>query len=467
MKIVDWGIKTTDLFPAMKFALPLLRAAAVSSAAFGLLVGANMKSAAAEGTAAVRGADFLGSIGVNSAIDRRGESVAKTIECARYLGIRWFRSGIEDCHDVQTYVDLHRQTGARFSWSPGSGGSDLPRLMGTARELAAADALLAFEGPNEPNNWGVTYQGEKGGGQAASWLAVAKLQAALYQAVKNDPALRQYPVWSITEGGAEKDNVGLQFLKIPVGANTLLPAGTPFADAANVHNYIYHPNASGLEDNKTWKAADPGPDCRVDGLYGEYGLTWAQHYAGYRPEQLAKLPRATTETGVLIAGSITEEVHALNLLSLYLDQFKRGCGHTAVYLLRDRVDEAGNQKFGFYAPDYTPRKAAIYLHNLTMLLADTGVLAKPGALLYSVEPEPVTVHDLLLQKSNGTFDLVVWGEQLTGTNQITVRLGQARDAVEVYDPTSGTEPVAKYQQVDSVALAVSNHPLIIALPQSR
>ena len=183
MKIVDWGIKTTDLFPAMKFALPLLRAAAVSSAAFGLLVGANMKSAAAEGTAAVRGADFLGSIGVNSAIDRRGESVAKTIECARYLGIRWFRSGIEDCHDVQTYVDLHRQTGARFSWSPGSGGSDLPRLMGTARELAAADALLAFEGPNEPNNWGVTYQGEKGGGQAASWLAVAKLQAALYQAV--------------------------------------------------------------------------------------------------------------------------------------------------------------------------------------------------------------------------------------------------------------------------------------------
>jgi len=32
----------------------------------------------------------------------------------------------------------------------------------------AAGALLAFEGNNEPNNWGVTYQGEQGGGNAPS-----------------------------------------------------------------------------------------------------------------------------------------------------------------------------------------------------------------------------------------------------------------------------------------------------------
>ena len=68
---------------------------------------------------------------------------------------------------------------------------------------------------------------------------------------------------------------------------------------------------------------------------------------------------------------MTEDIHALNLLSLYLDQFKRGWSHTAVYLLRDRVDEGGNQKFGFYRPDYTPRKAAVYLHNLTTILSDS------------------------------------------------------------------------------------------------
>ena len=114
-----------------------------------------------------------------------------------------------------------------------------------------------------------------------SWLPVAKLQRDLYKAVKSDPALKKYPVWTISENGAETDNVGLQFLTIPTGANGLMPDGTRYADAANVHNYIYHPNSPGLNDNKTWNAADPVPACKVDGLYGDYGSTWAHHYAGY------------------------------------------------------------------------------------------------------------------------------------------------------------------------------------------
>ncbi len=436
--------------------------ALLAAITLGLLLSAT-KVGAAEITA-LRATDFLNSIGVNSAIDRRGESLEKTIAGTKYLGVRWFRSGSEDCRDVQVFIRLHQQTGARFSWSPGSGGSDIPRLLETARQLAAADALLAFEGPNEPNNWGVTYEGEKGGGKAASWMAVAKLQSALYQAVKKDPLLRNYPVWSISEGGAEKDNAGLQFLTIPAGADTLLPAGTKYADFANVHNYIYHPSSPEVEDNKTWKAADYGPDCKVDGLYCEYGRTWAKHFSGYSAEELSTLPRVTTETGAQINGAITEEVHALNLLSLYLDQFKRGWSYTAVYLLRDRVDEAGNQKYGFYAPDYAPRKAAVYLHNLTTILADRDSLATPDALDYSVQPEPATVHDMLLQKSNGTFDLLVWNEQVKGTNQVTVRLEKSPKALAVYDPTLGTSPVEEHTNVTTVSLTLSDHPLIIAIP---
>jgi hypothetical protein len=53
-----------------------------------------------------------------------------------------------------------------------------------------------------------------------------------------------------------------------------MPEGTQYADFANVHNYIYHPASPGLMDNKTWNAADPTPACKVDGLYGNYGLTW-------------------------------------------------------------------------------------------------------------------------------------------------------------------------------------------------
>jgi hypothetical protein len=151
--------------------------------------------------------------------------------------------------------------------------------------------LLAIEGNNEPNNWGVTYQGEKGDGRAPSWVAVARLQSDLYKAVKDDPALKKYPVWSVSEGGAEVDDVGLQFLTIPKGAGTVLPQGTKYADAANVHNYIYHPGWPGLADNKAWNAADPTSTCRVDGLFGNYGVTWAKHFRGYPDADLLTLPR--------------------------------------------------------------------------------------------------------------------------------------------------------------------------------
>ncbi len=417
---------------------------------------------------AVAATDFLKSIGVCSTFPDRGQPLPKTIDMVKYAGFRWIRGGIEGLTTqgpttLRTYLDLHQRTGVQFSWGLVSGGTDLKKLIDTARPLAAADALLAFEGNNEPNNWGVDYQGEPGGGRAPSWRAVAKLQRDLYQAVKSDPALKKYPVWSISEGGAETDNVGLQFLTIPEGSGASMPAGTKYADHANVHNYIYHPNSAGLADNTTWNAADPTSACKIDGLYGNYGVTWAKHYRGYSETELLALPRVTTETGCTIDGPITEEIQALNLLSMYLDQFKRGWSHTAVYLLRDRVDEGGNQSFGFFRRDYTPRKAAVYLHNLTTILADDAAPAKPGRLNYALVEQPPTVHEMLLQKSDGTFELVVWNERVTGADEVTVQLGDTYPTLKVYDPTIGTAPVQTVANVASITLSLSNHPLLIAL----
>jgi len=410
---------------------------------------------------AVPAADFLNSIGTLSAISVRGETLPKTIECAQYLGIRWLRAGIEGNVPISQFLEMHEKAGLRFSWGFGSGSSDLPKLLETGRQIAAAGALLAFEGPNEPNNWAITYQGETGG-RDHSWIPVAKLQRDLYAAVKKEPVLKDYPVWSISEGGAQTNNAGLQFLAIPAGAGTEMPDGTRYADFANVHNYIYHPNSSGLEDNKTWNAADPLSTCRVDGLYVEYGRTWAKHFQGYSAAELEKLPRVTTETGTTVGGSVTEEIHALNLLSMYLDQFTRGWSHTAVYLLRDRVDEGGNQQFAFYRPDYTPRKAAVYLHNLTTILSDPKT-HRPGRLDYSIPVQPPTVHDLLLQKSDGTFNLVVWGELLQGSTNVTVNFGKALGPITIYDPVSGTDPTQRLDRTSSIPLTLSNSPVVIAI----
>jgi hypothetical protein len=428
-------------------------------------------SLAADHTAAATN-DFLNSIGVVSTFPDRGQPLHKTIEMVRYCGFRWVRAGIEGLSEegpttIQTFLDLHRETGVRLSWGLVSGGTDIKLLVDTAKVIAAAGAMLAIEGNNEPNNWGVTYKGETGGGRQGSWMAVAKLQRDLYQAVKSDPALAKYPVWSISEPGAQRDNVGLQFLTIPPDARTLMPANTAFADYANVHNYIYHPHSPRPMDNKVWNAADPSAASKVDGLFGNFGITWRRWFKGYPQEQLNTLPRVTTETGALVEGQVTEELHALNLMNMYLAQFKRGYSYTSVYLLRDREDEGGNQAFGFYRSDYTPRKAALYLHNLTTILADKGSRADPGRLDFEIPDQPDTVHELLLQRSDGAFQLIVWGERLSGQDRVTVRFAASHPSVRIYDPTVGTEPIETRNDVTSLDLTLTDHPLVVEVPPPR
>ncbi len=411
--------------------------------------------------------DFLNSIGVNSSINSRDETLQDTIKCAKYLGVRWFRIGRGG--NVPDLLELHKQTGVRFCPGLGSGGTDIAKLISDGKQLAAAGALLAFEGNNEPNNWGVKYQGEAGG-QRKSWLPVAKLQRDLYSAVKSEPELKEYPVWSISEGGAQTDNAGLQFLTIPGGAGTLMPDGTRYADFANCHNYIGHPNWPKLHDNQAWITADPTSACKVDGLYGNYGKTWMKKFQGYSEAELLKLPKVTTEAGRLILkGDTTEEQQARLNLDFYLAQFKRGWSYTAIYLLRDRSDEGGNQQWGFYWADYTPRKAAEYLHNLTAILADTGSVPAPGQLNYSIPKQPATVHDLLLQKSSGAFFLIIWGERFAsgGTDEIKVNLGGDYVTVKIYDPTAGTEATQTLSNVNSVALSLGDHPVIIEVPAGK
>jgi hypothetical protein len=151
-------------------------------------------------------------------------------------------------------------------------------------------------------------------------------------------------------------------------------------------------------------------------------------------------------------------------MNLYLAQFKRGYSYTSVYLLRDRTDESGNQSHGFFRADYSPRKAAIYLHNLTTILADRGALAKPDALDFTIENQPKTVHELLLQRSDGAFQLVVWGERLTGQDNVTIHLGNKRASISIYDPTTGVVPVQTAVNVSSFELTLSNHPVVVQVP---
>jgi hypothetical protein len=81
----------------------------------------------------------------------------------------------------------------------------------------------------------------------------------------------------------------------------------------------------------------------------------------------------------------------------------------------------------------------------------------PVQLDYAIPAHPGTVHDLLLQKSNGSFELA------KGTNTVTVNFGHTHPALKIYDPTLGSAPTQTLTNQDSVTLQLIDHPVIIEL----
>jgi hypothetical protein len=370
------------------------------------------------------------------------------------LGVRNIRDGGRNSSQI---LLINRQTGVRLDLV---GEGDLEATIKTGKALAASGALMAFEGPNEPNNFPITYNGQSGGG-AGSWAPVAQFQEALYRTVKSDPDLQMYPVFAVSEAGAETDNVGLQFLTIPTGAGAIFPDGTRYADYANPHNYVTSTRKMYI-DNQAWNAADPALAGPWDGLVGEYGVTWRNHFHGYTSEQLLTLPRVTTETGWDSVSDIGgERTQGTLLVNTYLAQFKRGWRYTFIYQLRDGEGGTGNQ--GLFNSNSTPKPAATYIHNLTTILADKTPAASLGTLNYSIIDEPATVHDLIIQKSTGTFELVVWDENVRGSDNVRINLGRTYAVVNIYDITASTSPIQTITNVDSVSLNLNDHALIVEI----
>src|SRR5215475_5417838 len=127
-----------------------------------------------KGQAAVSNDTFLSSLGVNTHVSQ-GYNPGSYVLPLRYLGVRNIR---DSERDLRGLLLLHQQAGVKVCLL----GADVVGLTKAAKLLAKAGALLAVEGPNEPNNFLITYNGQQGGGTSGSWLPVAELQRDLYSA---------------------------------------------------------------------------------------------------------------------------------------------------------------------------------------------------------------------------------------------------------------------------------------------
>ena len=199
-------------------------------------------------------------------------------------------------------------------------------------------------------------------------------------------------------------------------------------------------------------------------MQDEYGHTWSSPgYNGYSSNQLVDLPRVTTETGWLTQGdnAISEVEQGKLFLNLYLAAYKRGWTYTFIYMLRDDPVQG---YWGLFHTNYTPKVSGTYLHNLTTILADTGL---HHAWLISMLHSQGASHPSIIcfcKKSNRNFELAVWGEMVGGSRNVIVDLTVSNAIVNIYDPTTGPSPTQTLRNVDLVPLTMTDHPLILEFP---
>jgi hypothetical protein len=406
--------------------------------------------------------DFLNSLGVTAHMVQSYDTEAQVTSGIQYIGVRHWRDDYSgDPVNITHFCNIHNATGATLDGLPYRGNMSATFQFSWDLIQTQCGGLFAVEGDNEPNNFNYSYNGNLCS-QSTSFLPCAQHQRDLYAMVKADSNLHNLPVFAETEPGAEPDNVGLQFIAIPAGSGTSMPDGTVFADYANLHNYVRCNGCDSLVDNQAWNAESTGAQAGpYDGLDGEFlNQTFSKHFPALPLAPGPALPRVTTETGWATDGSITQDQQGKLLVNVYLSAAKRNWAYTFIYQL---IDDNSGDHYGMFTntSPLTPKLSANYIHNLTAILADSSSNFGSTALSYSISNEPATVHDLLLQKSDRTYALAVWGDQVVGESvDVTVNLPRLT-TVSVYDVTTGTSPVQAFNNISSIPLMITDHAMIL------
>jgi len=393
----------------------------------GLVLAAMMTPpAAALAMPAARTRDFLDSIGVNAHIeytDSRYANLAQVSAALKYIGVDHVRDSAPwHGNQGQAGYGLLAETGIKFEVFFNR---TLPIQIDELSTLVTRHqgAVDLVEGPNEVNNFHVSYLGQTGTAGAQAY------QAALYDAVKGRPELASIPALLFTD----------------------YPDHPGKADLGNLHSYPRR----GAQPAATL-AHDLGDELKV-----APGLPVYCTEAGYTT--LVEEPHGEGAPEPIVADLIA---------NLLFDAFASGIKRTYIYELLDEFEDPQHKDmqkhFGLFHTDYSPKPSALFLHNLHSVLGrDTGAEAAPQDLAISVDG----AKSILLQRSDGRYALILWREPKlwnpdlksaapASPEQVTVHFDKPRTA-SVYHPMIGTA-ASSTPKASSLALELAEDPVVLS-----
>ena len=377
---------------------------------------------------------FIGSLGVSGHVSWGGQSpygnTANVQSAMNYLGLHnmrdYWNPGTAAAFTTLANGGQHFD----FMYDPSDSGSAANFVTGVHNfEAAHPGAVRSLEGPNEVNSYEATAVQE---------------QKDLYTAAKADSLLASKPVYAASlSGNSASDYANLQI------------AG--YADNGNVHIYY-----GGGQPAYGWSPSDPQ-------------WTWDNWMKTGQLDVPGK-PTVVTETGANTStAGVDEAVQGKQVLNSLMDAARAGTPATYLYELVDSHNNGPSDPeshFGLYSYDWTPKPAAVDVHNFTAILSDGGALSgTPGTLDYAIQGVPQWGGHHLFQEGDGTKDIVVWAEpdiwdQNTKTEiaapntPITIDLATAAN-VAIYDPLKGTAPVQSLGLTSHITFNVTDHPLIV------
>ena len=381
-------------------------------------------------------ASFVDSIGVNTHTyysDTVYASEFGTIEQRlRELGIHHIRENLvpnrPDQYEALNDLAAAGVKSTLILGAPEDGSAGLAKLTSVLGS-SLRGSVDAVEGPNEYDLHG-----------GSGWMSeLAPYQSDLYAAIKSNPATSALPVIGPSLGNTNSDGSDV--------------SGS--LDYGNIHSY---PNGEAPEDNVS----------RM--------LAMASDMSGSKPVM-------ATETGYHTAVNwsgdhkpVSEAAQATYTPRLFLDYFSRGVTRTFSYELVDEFANAGNDEpesnFGLLRNDLSPKPAFTALRNLTAILADSSSSFAPGALDYSVSGDTDELHQVLLQKSDGSYYLALWRAESVWDNQsrtpesaasgtVQLNFAEALASAEEFQPNSSSQPLRALATDSPVSLKVGPQVTIV------